>query len=386
MITKQKTRDSGFTIIEVLISLFILAMIMVGAGQLLSDSSKITRNINAQTNVQEELRAAASIMNDEIQRAYYVFPPNASEIKTNVTGTNITVNWSVFNLGSSNKKTGIHESTTFTVNSTPSGVNPQILAMISAPRDPSVPCLKEKKAAPTSTDIFDSAQGCYQFVAYYGVLRPKVTRGLVSNSTTSSELLNNDTANTSRMVLMEFRMNLIANIVGSPSTDWGEVGCENRGAAVIPASPGNPGRPAIPGTKCTTTPTTADPSSLSQTLTTSIPALTCYGFCNVASTSTLPLLADAQRFAARMKATVDWINLKAVDVTPSILADYIDESQGSGDQGFFVSMPTETYDARGVFQVRLRLKGKISVDGKITSFPAEPISVYAAPRNIAPLL
>lgn len=372
MTKPQNKRTLGFTIIEVLISLLILALIMVGAGQLLSNSSTITRTINAQTSVQEELRAAAAIMNDEIQRAYYVFPPNLSLIKTNVAGSDVTVNWSQFNLGTSNLKTGIHESTTFTVNTGGSASNPQILAMITAPRDPNVPCLNLKTATPASTDVND--KGCYQFVAYYGVLRPKVTRGLVGNSTTSSELLNQDSSNSGRMVLMEFRMNLTGLIASSPSTNWGEVGCQARGTS------------GYPGTACTTSPTTADPYPVAQGLTTSIPALSCYAYCNTSVLTSLPLLADAQRFATRMQKTVDWINLKAPNVPATILVDNIDESQGSGNQGFFVSMPVETFDARGVFQVRLRLKGKITDNGTTTTFPSDPISVYASPRNIAPLL
>jgi prepilin-type N-terminal cleavage/methylation domain-containing protein len=369
MTKPQNKQVFGFTLIEVLISLFILALILVGAGQLLSNSSTITRTINAQTSVQEELRAAAAIMNDEIQRAYYVFPPQSSVIKTSVAGSDVPVNWSQFNLGTSNLKTGIHESTIFTVNTGGSGSNPQILAMITAPRNPNEPCLKVKTV---STDVND--KGCYQFVAYYGVLRPKVTRGLVGNSTTSSELLNQDSSNSGRMVLMEFRMSLTGLIAGSPSTDWGEVGCQFR--AISPFT----------GTACTTSATTADPYPVAQGLTNSIPALSCYAYCNTSVLTSLPLLADAQRFATRMKNTVDWINLKAPNVPATILVDNIDESQGSGNQGFFISMPLETYDARGVFQVRLRLKGKITDNGTTSTFPSDPISVYASPRNIAPLL
>jgi hypothetical protein len=252
--------------------------------------------------------------------------------------------------------------------------------MITAPRDPTVQCLKSTTPTPTSGDLYTppnstAGVGCYQFVAYYAVFRPKVTRGLAGNLSTSSELLNEDTANSSRLALMEFRMNLYTNVAGSPSTNWGEVGCQFR--------------PVL--TKCTTSPTSADPDSLVQTLTTSIPALTCYKFCPPSPVSAalmpqLPFLADAQRFATRMKNTVAWINTQAANIPTALLVDYIDETQTSGKEGFYVSMSADTYDARGVFQVRLRLKGKIRVDGRDTTFPAEPISVYAAPRNIAPLL
>jgi prepilin-type N-terminal cleavage/methylation domain-containing protein len=384
MTYKPKGFNSGFTMVELLISMGILGFIFVAASQLLSDSMRGSQVVSAQTSLQEELRSAAAIIDDEVQRSYYVFPPQGSLIKTNVAATDITVNWSQFDLGTSNLKTGLHESTIFFVSNIPSSTNPPFLAMITAPRDPNVPCLKAKIATPTSTDIYDSGQGCYQFVAYYGVLRPKVTRGLVSNSTTSSELLDNDSANTGRMVLMEFRLNLIASIPGTPLTDWGEVGCEFRGKPADPLA--TPPTPAIAGTKCNTTPTTADPITAAQALVTSIPALSCIKYCENTPPASNPLLADAQRFATRMKATVDWINTKTSTVTPSILVDYIDESLANGNAGFQVLMPPETFDARGVFQVRLRLKGKVTVGGKVTSFPAAPVTVYASPRNIAPLL
>jgi prepilin-type N-terminal cleavage/methylation domain-containing protein len=372
---KFKEANLGFTMVELLISMAILGLIFVAASRLLSDAMKGSQVVSAQTNLQEELRSAGAIMNDEIQRAYYVFPPQTSTIQTQ-SAASVTVDWSSFNLGTSNFKTGIHESTTFEVSTAPSSANPPFLAMITAPRDPTQPCLKTTKiapATPTSVDIYEDANGnkawgCYQFIAYYGVLRPKVTRGAVGNSTTSSELLDNDDANTGRMVLMEFRMNMIGKIATSPSIDWGEVGCQFR------------------TTPCTTPVSTSDPTDSIQILTNSLPAVSCFKRCNTSDKTTLPSLASVQRFQKRMKDTVTWINSKASSVTPQILADYIDESVASGSEGFVALFPTDTYDARGVFQVRLRLQGKINVGGVNTSFPPAPVSVYASPRNIAPLL
>jgi prepilin-type N-terminal cleavage/methylation domain-containing protein len=374
---QSKRVNFGFTMVELLVSMVILGVIFVAASQLLTDSMKGSQVVSAQTSLQEELRSAAGIMNDEIQRAYYVFPPQSSKIQTQSV-TDITVDWSSFNLGTSNLKTGIHESTTFVVSDTTSSSNPPFLAMITAPRDPTQPCLTTTKTNPTSDDIYQDATtgntgwGCYQFVAYYGVLRPKVTRGLVGNSTTSSELLDNDDANTGRMVLMEFRMNMIARITSTPSIDWGEVGCQSLLRA--------------PAARCTTPATTSDPSDSIQVLNNSLPALSCLKRCDTSSKTSLPLLQSAQRFQQRIKDTVTWINANTGTVTPSILADYIDESVANGSEGFRVLMPTNTYDARGIFQVRLRLQGKINVGGVNTSFPAAPVTVYASPRNIAPLL
>ncbi len=378
----RKTLTLGFTILEVLISLFLLAFILVGAGQLLSNSSTLTRDLTAQTDLQEELRSAAGIITEEIQRAYYVFPPQNSQIKTG-DGAFITANWSTFNLmgpsGASSLKTGIHNSSTFSVNTPGSGANPQILAMITSPRDPDVPCLSTKG----TTTVYEGGEGCYQFIVYYVVLRPNVTRGLAGNNTTSSELLEVDSANSGRFVLMEFRMNLTAKLTtGGTITDWGEVGCEHRGD---PATP--PKHPlAIPGPKCTTVVTTTDPSPLTQNLDNSLPALSCIGFCNTTILTRLPVAGDANRFAQRMTATVNWINANSASIPVAILADYVDDSLTAGNRGFSISMPDTTFDARGVFQVRVSLKGKVSIDGKLQTFPATPISVFAIPRNITPLL
>lgn len=362
--------QSGFSMIELLFSISVLGIIFVVANNLLVSAFGSSRVVNTQTVLQEELRSAAAIINDEVQRAYYVFPPQGTFIKTN--GADVTVNWSQFNLGSSNMKTGMHGNTTFNVNSSSSSLDPQILAMITAPRDPTKPCTTITRVTPPiGADIFENGQGCYQFVAYYGVLRTNVTRGLAGNSTTSSELLDNDPANTGRLVLMEFRMNLYARLATSPQTNWAEVGCQLR---------------PVVANRCLTPLTTADPISSSQSLSNSIPALTCFKLCDSTAITTLPSNTQATTFGLRMKATTDWINTNATGVPTTILVDYVNETLLSGNEGFKIQMPATTYDARGVFQVRLRLQGKISVNGKMSTFPSDPISVYASPRNIAPLL
>jgi prepilin-type N-terminal cleavage/methylation domain-containing protein len=374
---KNKLKNqAGFSLVELLISIAILGVILVAVNGLLVASFGNSKVIGVQTNLQEEIRSAAAIINDEVQRAYYVFPPQGSVIKT--ASSDVTVDWSTFNLGASNFKTGTHESTVFDVTSGSSTSTPQILAMITTPREPTAPCLSKTKPSPASADLYENptlgiskGDGCYQFVAYYGVLRPKVTRGAVSNSSTSSELLDEDLNNTDRLVLMEFRMNLYGKLATTPTTDWGEVGCQLR---------------IVVGDRCTTLATTADPIEDSQLLTNSIPALTCLRLCNNGDPLSLPTLVAANRFAARMKATTAWITSKSSTVSSAILVDYVNESVGSGIEGFKIQMPAGTFDARGVFQVRLKLQGKKSINGQISTFPSDPVSVYASPRNIAPLL
>jgi prepilin-type N-terminal cleavage/methylation domain-containing protein len=67
--------QKGFTLIEVLVSLGIFGVITVLVLSLQANSSQTTRLIVSQSKVQEELRFAAAIIADEVQRAIYVFPP-----------------------------------------------------------------------------------------------------------------------------------------------------------------------------------------------------------------------------------------------------------------------------------------------------------------------
>ncbi len=364
-----KTRgfQQGFTLVELMVSLGILGIVGVLIVQLLVGSTQASRLVYSSSQMQQELRTAASIIGDEIQRSVYIFPPQGSTIDT--VGGTVTVNWSSFNLGAGNKKTGPHESTTFVVTNPPTTTKPPILAMITAPINPAVSCM----TSDTSGVLFENSaatprvqpgDGCFKFIAYYPVIRPKVTRGgLLGNSATSNALLDVSEADVSRWVVMEFRMNLTGNASGVP---WNRVGCDKRS---VPCS----------------NPPTIDPIRSNPDL----PVLTCTIACNTAGR---PLTTEATAFQTRINATVTWINTQNTTVnaiSPEILMDNIDESYADSGPGFVVRMSADTLDARGVTQVRLQMRARTGQDnrrfGTNSGTTVRPISFFFTPRNIAAL-
>ena len=371
----MNTNNRGFSLIELLISLGILGVIVVAITTLFRDSVSISRTVRSSSQMQQELRIGANIIGDEIQRAVYVFPPHGSTISTSEGGT-VTVDWSDIELGAGNAKTSpsTPEKTKWKVTNPPTGANPPFLAMIVAPINPQKPCL----ATDTATTMVENGVGCYKFIAFYPVIRAKVSRGgPLGNSSTSNELLpeitDQDTATgeSGRWVIMEFRMNLNATTGTVP---WSRVGCDKRVATIVAGVP-------VAGTTPCTNPPTIDPIRANPQL----PVLTCTIRC---SASGHPFTAEVSAFQAQMNSTVNWINTNSSTVSPQILIDGIDESYSDGGPGFVVRMPEATYDARGVTEVRLSLRGR-TADRTYGYADAtgnqRPISYFFAPRNIAPL-
>jgi prepilin-type N-terminal cleavage/methylation domain-containing protein len=363
MISKPKHAQYGLSLIELLVAIGILGILLTAVFSLVDNSNSVSRLITSQTVMQAELRNAAAIIGDSIQRASYVFPPQGSTLTT--TSSPITVDWSSFNLGAGNKKTGPHESTIFAVTTSPNSTNPPFLAMIVAPRDPNVPC----KLSDSSTSVFDSAQGCYSFVAYYPVIRPKVTQGMVSNSSISNALLSRNPKEETRWVLMEAIAELSDNIGG---VRWDRVGCQFRSTPCLSTEVPNP-----------------DPSATNQATVIALPAMTCLNQCD-SSTSNYPSTTEVNTFAARMRAIATWMIANPSQVRSDILVENIDEKGPSSIYGFDIRMPAETRDARGITQVRMRLRGKADTGSNEVIFSADgsstPIEYFFAPRNIAPFI
>ncbi len=359
-------RISGLTLVEILVAVVILSVIVIATSSLFGNSLQTSRTAVSSSQLQQTLRNAALVIGDEVQRATYIFPPQGSAFSTKDSGT-VTVNWAEFTLGAGNKKTGPHEPNDgkWVVPTIPSNTTPPFLAMITAPIRPDVSCLVSDTGilSEDSNKNISRGDGCYKFVAYYPVFRGKVTRGMLSNSTTSNELLDENAQQTGTWVIMEFRMNLTEQTGTVP---WNRVGCQNR-ATVYPG--------AVPGTACLVPPT-IDPIRASSDL----PVLTCFVSCDIADG--LPLLVDVTAFRAKMLSTISWINSKAVNVDPQILVEDIDSSFANGGPGFVIRTG-DSVDPRGIFQVRLMLRGKVN---NITyGNQGSPISFYFVPRNIAPL-
>lgn len=104
----MKKIQAGFSLVELLVALGVLGVVFVALTGLFSSSVRTSRVAVNSSQIQQELLIAGNIIGDEIQRAIYIFPPDTTTIDTSE-GTQITVDWSSFKLGSSNLKTGPHE-------------------------------------------------------------------------------------------------------------------------------------------------------------------------------------------------------------------------------------------------------------------------------------
>jgi prepilin-type N-terminal cleavage/methylation domain-containing protein len=348
--------NKGFTLIELLVALAILSIVMISTTSLFGSSLQASRTVVTSSQLQQNLRNAAQIMGDEIQRATYIFPPQGSSIPVE-SGGSVTVDWSSFILGGGNRKTGPHEPSNgqWVVPSTPSSTTPPFLAMITAPLRPDVSCRDADTGAITESIPLSISEGdgCYKFIAYFPVLRPKVTRGLLGNSSTSNENLEENSQQASTWVIMEFRVNLTEQAGTVP---WNRVGCQNRSTPCL-------------------VPPTIDPIRAASDL----PVLTCTINCDLAAR--LPKAGDVSIFRSKILSTIAWINTQATTTSPEILVDDIDSSYANGGPGFVIRMG-DSVDARGVFQVRLLLRA--ALNGKKYGNGDLPIGFYFVPRNIAP--
>jgi prepilin-type N-terminal cleavage/methylation domain-containing protein len=386
---------AGFTLIEVMISMAILGILTVSVINFERNSQDITTMVTTQSTVQQDLRDAAAIISDEVQRAYYVFPPcgayssNGNPVPityscgtvfdtANYVSGRMNVNFSKFKLAASGPTTERPDSGTLDASNPRTwqvGIskNSPILAMISAPRDPTKAC--------SDTDTSNQAKGCYYFVAYYPVLRSKVTG-------TSSDKLEPSSANNNQWVLMEYREQIDDNITSAgysltnmnvpgygsiyaPGIYWDYVGCSNVNnclASILPD--GSPQQ---------------DPKNIIQLKDGNIPAI-------YRGTTDRANLA---RFTARMDVTVQKFgggqaNILMPNIEPvnGFQVDFVSSSLIT--TGACATTPTDpacitgsnSVDERGATEVRVRLQASLYQGGKKTIYPTQPIEVFAAPRNL----
>jgi prepilin-type N-terminal cleavage/methylation domain-containing protein len=418
----SKSLQKGFTLIELLVSMAVLGIILVAITGIFASANQIGATVSNQTALQQELRIAGNLITDEVQRAIYVYPPcgiyagsAAPTFKLNcaatdfpstaatVDTTKMYVGYSKLDIFSSGlrgqKPSGTYD---WKVGDTTA----PILAMITAPRQPGLPC--EKGGG-------DINQGsCYTFVAYFAVTRKQVTRGYLTNLATSSDLLDPNDANKDQWVLMEYRRNLDANIldyssfssifgsvtvlgVGTqanntltkldtgtltiPIMRWRDAGCNltNTVTAIygtVAASSDQWCETLNGGAVSTTNPRlpapTADPLLTIQNSTSGLPAIAK----GTTDPNTLAL------FATRMNAITLWVEKNPNQGDAKILIENIDPTTG-----FNVEFPTGSIDERGVLQVRLKLQGSLitgGTGGKKNVFPPQPLEYFVSPRNISP--
>ncbi|MFN3265936.1 MAG: type II secretion system protein J [Deinococcales bacterium] len=364
--TTVKLRQ-GFSLLEVLIALGIFGAVLLGVLSLQRDATQVSRSLFSNTTLQEEMRNAAAIITDEVQRALYVFPPcGVKSLGTNEftiqacpdsafppsydpAGLNVT--FSKFTLGASGatKQRPDNKTTTWEV-----GVSSApFLAMIVAPRRPGT-------GACNASNALEKSRSCYQFVAYYPVLRSAVT------GTGSIEALDADPANDNQWVLMEYRENLDDNIaaktvavtgVGNvlvPAVRWDEVGCTSPGYTCVLGAGGHP---------------TPDPDSAFQKKDAALPALTKTGGDSFALASFVSRMYDTRtRVNGNGGASAQILMIGLRPIT-----------------GFQLEYPAAAIDGRGVTEVRIRMQAQLFRGGTEYLVPRNaPLEIYASPRNLPP--
>jgi prepilin-type N-terminal cleavage/methylation domain-containing protein len=401
----NKHMQKGFTIFELLVALGIFGILMTLVIQFQVRGNQISTQLGVESEQIEDIRNAAAIITDEVQRAYYVFPPcgvyssNPNSIPilkscdittafpTGYQPTKMNVNFSKFNFGSGNTVynplalitgvSGIWE--------VGSANNPPILAMIVAPRESDPANITCGGTRPSG----EKARACYQFVAYFPVKREYVSVGLKGNPSTYpayAEKLDDVAAWRNQWVLMEYRENLddyigaqtgqtVAGVgtgLSFPVVNWGNANC---GVGYI-CSNGSTSEP------------TPDPRTSVQLSSNALPAIS-RG--NIIAT-------ELASFVSRMNSTVAVIG----GISSNILLDNVEPNQFKIDfpalsaasplPTICVTVPTDSscfqgynsVDERGVTEVRISLQGSRILDssGAKVLIPTKPLQTYATLRNL----
>lgn len=368
-ITARTTTAKGFTLVEVLVSLTIFSVVMISALGLQQNSTKISTILVSTSTMTEDLRNAAAIITDEVQRALYVFPPcgvkSGSTFTPQICSTTAFPTWyssnpsdvnytfSSFTLGASGstRERPDNASTTWQVGL----ASAPMLAMIVGPRRP---------GTGSCNVAADKAANCYQFVAYYPVKRSAVT----NTTSTSTEKFDLDPANNNQWVLMEYRENLdeviasrVLTVSGqtitAPEVRWDQVGCE----LSLPCAYGRTPTPD-PGLDITT-----------QKLPTALPALPRTGADSLVAASFVSRMFDT-------RAVINGTSGTGGAISGNILMDGILPTTG-----FQIEYPAASLDTRGATEVRLRIQAQTFRAGTEFRVPLNaPIEVYASPRNLPP--
>lgn len=391
-------KTTGFTLVELLVSITLLGFILLFAGSFQISSQKITTSVIDDTTLTEELRNAANIISDEVQRAIYIFPPcgtyatnanttlaacdNAAPFPATYNPARMNVNFSKFVLGGAGadftRRPGVASSATSSTWEV--GVDPgaPILAMIVAPKNTST--------TPTIASCGSGASdACYQFVAYFPVRRSQVSRSSSDPLPLSKKKLDESTANANTWVIIEYRASLLNTTNDVPAT-----------SANVPGGVGTVSFPPVTwsAVRAISTPgINPIPDALRQTIN-AIPAI------NAGQTSAFALAS----FTSRMSDTVTRLNGLANGI-PNILISGIAPYDGttSGFQVIFdarrpvtpapavcTTTPTDpscssgrnSVDERGAIEVKLRLQAAFVRNGKTVVVPTKPIEVFSSPRNI----
>jgi prepilin-type N-terminal cleavage/methylation domain-containing protein len=375
-----KKSIEGFTLFEIIVAMAIFSILSLGIFQFIGNTQQVSDTISLSTTAQEDLRDAAAIIADEVQRAYYIFPPCGVYTTAGVASAvakacgavfpttgyvlgQLNVNYSKFTLGASGPTTlspGTTPTRTWEVGAS---TNAPILAMIVAPRNPELSC----------TVPADWRKACYYFVAFYPVLRSGVSASSYTD-TSHPEWLDYSPSNKDQWVLMEYRELINDPLLASTSTSYAtqltNVIVTGLGTVSFPGISWDyagciTGSTCASGTNVPLTPPSADPKNAIQVQEGNIPAL-------YKGTNDSYALA---RFTARMNLTASKIG----GGSGNILAGNIEPNTG-----FKIDYVSSAIDERGVTEVRILLQMGVFQGSRKTLYPATPLEIYASPRNVPP--
>lgn len=177
-------KTQGFTLVELLIGLFLMGLILVFVGSLINSSAQDTNRITSNADVIKDGQIAQQLIAGRLSEAIYVWLPG-SPANINMTGTGVTT---VNTVGGTGQQ--------WRVNTDP------FVAMVLPPRSPTYDAAGINITNCTSLDpSAGTSAGCYRFFAYYPMLRSALT----SSSLAQTEKPKADPANNNQWVLMEYR-------------------------------------------------------------------------------------------------------------------------------------------------------------------------------------
>lgn len=223
---KKNPYTTGFTLVELLISIFVAMMIMLAVGYVTTSTSTSSLYLNTNSNLLKEGQIAQQLISGRLSEAIYVFPAGSSTLIQFGTTGDTTRNTVDTTLSSASEHQWIFGNTVDASGNTvvgngvnyydASGTTPQkslFVAMILPPEatptyDSSGNSTNCTGTGSTSTDI---TSGCYRFFAYYPMRRSKLVSSSMAQSSKPMADSQNDFPNDpakDRWVLMEYRANL----------------------------------------------------------------------------------------------------------------------------------------------------------------------------------
>lgn len=179
-------KRSGFTLVEILISLAVLGILLSFVVRTLSVNASYTSNTVVRSNLIDDIRVAGQMIADQVGKAIYVFAPGTS-ITLNSTGAG----YSVQDSGGSN---------TWNV----ADIADPLIAFVEPPKIRSASNLCDPATGDFTNQLTKTKDACLTFVAYYPLIRSNV----VASATGAGNPGADTSVNNSKRMIYEFRLAL----------------------------------------------------------------------------------------------------------------------------------------------------------------------------------